>query len=506
VEQESSSTPPSGEPTETAAPRKRAPRRVSSASGEPKAPVETSKDNSEQKPADEAERPKRRRSSAAPKTESTESQSGEAQSDGSGEGNDSQDDGGEGGQGRNRNNGNSRGRGRDRRRGRGSVGEDGDPEVSDDDVLIPIGGILDVLDNYAFVRTQGYLPGPTDVYVSLGQVKKYNLRKGDAVIGAIRQPREGEHQGRQKYNALVNVDTVNGQTVEEAATRPDFSSLRAVYPTEQLRMETTSGVLGTRMVDLFAPVAKGQRAVIAGPTKTGKSELIHAIAQAVAENAPDAHLMVVLIDEQPETISDVQRVAKGEVIASSFDRSVDDHTTIAELAIERAKRLVELGHDVVVLVDSLTRLARAYQLGLGGGSRTGSHDTAWVYPTKKLFGAARNVEGGGSLTMVATVVTGTGIAMDDIVASEISGAATMEIVMDQHAAGARVFPAVDIARSGTRKEDLILGNDEVGALGVVRQKLAAHSTLEGLQAVVKTLGTSSSNADALVSLQKNLGN
>jgi transcription termination factor Rho len=363
---------------------------------------------------------------------------------------------------------------------------------------------LDVLDNYAFVRTQGYLPGPTDVYVSLGQVKKYNLRKGDAVIGAIRQPREGEHQGRQKYNALVSVDTVNGQTVDEAAARSEFQNLQAVYPTEQLRMETTSDALGTRMVDLFAPVAKGQRAVVAGAPKTGKSELIHAMAQAVAVNAPDAHLMVVLIDEQPETISEVQREAKGEVIASSFDRSVDDHTTIAELAIERAKRLVELGHDVVVLVDSLTRLARAYQLSIGGGSRSGSADTAWVYPTKKLFGAARNVEGGGSLTMVATVVTDTGIAMDDVVASEVSGAATMELALSAEAAGARVFPAFDIARSGTRKEELILGSDQAVAVASLRQKLVGSPAVEGLQNLASKLAGTSSNVEALVALPKSL--
>jgi len=500
VEQESSSTPSTSDSNESTPTRKRAPRRVSSASTEVTAPAEVSDSRSEQKPVEENERPKRRRSSAPAKSEAPESGGTETS-----ENSDSGDDNGEAGGGRNRNNNNSRGRGRDRRRGRGGVGEDGEPEVSDDDVLIPIGGILDVLDNYAFVRTQGYLPGTTDVYVSLGQVKKYNLRKGDAVIGAIRQPRDGEHQGRQKYNALVSVDTVNGQSVEEAAARPEFSALRAVYPTEQLRMETTSDLLGTRMVDLFAPVAKGQRAVIVGATKTGKSDLVQAMAQAVAHNAPDAHLMVVLIDEQPETISDVQREAKGEVIASSFDRSVDDHTTIAELAIERAKRLVELGHDVVVVMDSLTRLARAYQLALGGASRTGSMDTAWVYPTKKLFGAARNIEGGGSLTMLATLVTDTGLAMDDVVASEISAAATMELTLDAQAAGARVFPAMNIARSGTRKEEGILGKDEVAALASIRQKLAGHSTLEGLQAVVKTLSSSSSNVEALVSLQKNLG-
>ena len=511
MDQDSPSTPSASDSPEAAPVRKRAPRRVSSANTEAKAPSEA-KDSAaqesepkDQKPdqssSEETERPKRRRSSAKPQADNGES---EATGD-AGDTSDAGDDSGDGGYSRTRNNGNSRGRGRDRRRGRGGQSEDGEPEIADDDVLIPIGGILDVLDNYAFVRTQGYLPGLTDVYVSLGQVKKYNLRKGDAVIGSIRQPREGEHQGRQKYNALVSVDTVNGQTVDEAATRPEFSTLRAVYPTDQLRMETTADNVSGRMVDIFAPIAKGQRAVIVGPSKTGKSQIVQSMAHSVAQNTPDAHLMVVLIDEQPETISDVQREAKGEVIASSFDRSVDDHTTIAELAIERAKRLVELGHDVVVIVDSLTRLARAYQLSLGGASRAGATDTAWVHPTKKLFGAARNVEGGGSLTMLATLVTETGLAMDDVVASEISGAATMELTLDGVAAQARVLPAFDIARSGTRKEEAILGKDEVSAIATIRHRLSAHSSLEGLTSVLSTVKSSASNAEALMALQKNLG-
>ncbi|MDA8887402.1 transcription termination factor Rho, partial [Pontimonas sp.] len=291
-----------------------------------------------EKPA--TERPRRRRP-AADKSESSAAESEPSDSSDDSEG--SEDNGEGGGYGRGR----GRGRGRDRRRGggRGGFSEDGEPEISDDDVLIPIGGILDVLDNYAFVRTQGYLPGPTDVYVSLGQVKKYNLRKGDAVIGAIRQPREGENQGRQKYNALVSVDTINGQTVDEAANRVDFQALTAVYPTERVRMETTKDELAGRMADVFTPVGKGQRGVIVGPAGSGKSHMVASMAAAVAQNAPDAHLMVVLVDEQPEAITDMQRGAKGEVITSTFDRSADDHTTIAELAIERAKRLVELGHD-----------------------------------------------------------------------------------------------------------------------------------------------------------------
>ncbi len=351
--------------------------------------------------------------------------------------------------------------------------------------------------------TQGYLPGPTDVYVSLGQVKKYNLRKGDAVIGAIRQPREGENQGRQKYNALVSVDTINGQTVEEAANRVEFQALTAVYPTDRVRMETSKDELVGRMVDVFAPVGKGQRGVIVGASGTGKSHTVASMAAAVAQNVPDAHLMVVLVDEQPEAITEMQRGAKGEVITSTFDRSVDDHTTIAELAIERAKRLVELGHDVVVFVDSLTRLARAYQQSIGGSSRGGS-DSAWVYPTKKLFGAARNVEGGGSLTIVGTLATNTGIALDDVVASEIAGTATMELHLSEDAAASRLFPAVDIRHSGTRKDDQLLSADELRAISEIRQGIGAMDSVASSKSVLEGMKSSASNVEFLVAMPKKL--
>jgi len=481
-----------------AAPKKRAPRRVVStelpadvaapagapAPSEPPAgaPVE---------PATES-RPRRGRppkASAEPEAPAAED-SGDA-GDSADESSDS-----EGGY----NKGRGRGRSRDRRRGRGSFGEDGESDISEDDVLIPIGGILDVLDNYAFVRTQGYLPGPTDVYVSLGQVKKYNLRKGDAVIGAIRQPREGEHQGRQKYNALVSIDSINGQTPEEAAGRVDFANLVAVYPSERVRMETTADNLGGRVVDVFTPVGKGQRGVIVGGPKSGKSQILAHMAQAIAQNAPDAHLMVVLVDEHPEAITDLQRSVKGEVIASTFDRSADDHTTIAELAVERAKRLVELGHDVVVLIDSITRLARAYQHGFGGG-RNGAGDQAWVYPTKKLFGAARNVENGGSLTIVGTLVTDTGLAVDDLVASEISATATMELHLSQDAAAARVFPAIDPARSQTTKDELLLAKDEAAAIADIRRGLSTHDGLAAMRAIADAMAATASNVEFLVSMR-----
>jgi transcription termination factor Rho len=440
-------------------------------------------DSGAEKPA--TERPRRRRP-ASDKSEANASEADSAESSEESESSEDSNDGGAYGRGR------GRGRGRDRRRGgRGGYGDDGEPEISDDDVLIPIGGILDVLDNYAFVRTQGYLPGPTDVYVSLGQVKKYNLRKGDAVIGAIRQPREGENQGRQKYNALVSVDTINGQTVEEAANRVEFQALTAVYPTERVRMETSKDELVGRMVDVFAPVGKGQRGVIVGASGTGKSHTVASMAAAVAQSVPDAHLMVVLVDEQPEAITEMQRGAKGEVITSTFDRSADDHTTIAELAIERAKRLVELGHDVVVFVDSLTRLARAYQQSIGGSSRGGSD-------------AARNVEGGGSLTIVGTLATNTGIALDDVVASEIAGTATMELRLSQDAAASRLFPAVDIRHSGTRKDDQLLSADELRAISEIRQGIGAMDSVASSKSVLEGMKSSASNVEFLVAMPKKL--
>jgi len=509
---------PTGESTEQTQPRKRGSRRVISTE---LAPESLPQGAAAEAPSDQPvgteseERPRRRRAALKPEAdgdqEATEKPSRRRSpaSDDSGEQPDSaegSEDGGESesGEGNGYARGRNRGRGRDRRRGRGSFGDDGEPEVSDDDVLIPIGGILDVLDNYAFVRTQGYLPGPTDVYVSLGQVKKYNLRKGDAVIGAIRQPRDGEHQGRQKYNALVSVDSINGQTVEEAASRVEFANLTAVYPTERLQMETASENISGRVIDIFTPVGKGQRGVIVGAPKTGKSEILAGMAASIAQNAPDAHLMVVLIDEHPEAITEMQRSAKGEVIASTFDRSADDHTTIAELAVERAKRLVELGHDVVVLMDSITRLARAYQQGIGGG-RSGSMDAAWVYPTKKLFGAARNVENGGSLTILGTLVTHTGLSVDDLVASEIAGTATMELHVSHHSAAQRLFPALDISHSATRKDDQLLVKDEAAAVADIRRALQAHEPTAALQIVVEGMKATASNVEFLLSMRKQLG-
>jgi transcription termination factor Rho len=402
--------------------------------------------------------------------------------------------------GRNRN----RGRGRDRKRGPG--GEEIEPEISDDDVLIPVAGILDVLDNYAFVRTTGYLPGPSDVYVSLGQVKKYALRKGDAVVGAIRQPREGENQGRQKYNALVRVDSINGQTLDEAAARVEFNALTPLYPTERLRLETDPGTLSTRIIDLAAPIGKGQRGLIVSPPKAGKTLVLQAIADAIAKNNPEVHLMVVLVDERPEEVTDMQRSVKGEVIASTFDRPAEDHTTVAELAIERAKRLVELGHDVVVLLDSITRLGRAYNVTAPTSGRilSGGVDSAALYPPKRFFGAARNIEDGGSLTILATALVETGSKMDEVIFEEFKGTGNMELRLSRQLADKRIFPAVDISASGTRREEMLLGADEVRVTWQLRRALASLDTQQALELVLGKLKETASNVEFLVAVQKSL--
>lgn len=395
---------------------------------------------------------------------------------------------------------------RDRKRGRGGQNDDFEPEVTEDDVLIPIAGILDVLDNYAFVRTTGYLPGPSDVYVSLGQVKKYHLRKGDAVVGSIKQPRDGEQQSRQKYNALVAVESINGQTADEAAARVDFTDLTPLYPNERLRLETEPGKLSTRIIDLVSPIGKGQRGLIVSPPKAGKTVVLQAIADAVAKNNPEAHLMVVLVDERPEEVTDMQRSVKGEVIASTFDRPAEDHTTVAELAIERAKRLVELGHDVVLLLDSITRLGRAYNLSTPPSGRvlSGGVDSAALYPAKRFFGAARNIEDGGSLTILATALVETGSKMDEVIFEEFKGTGNMELRLNRHLADKRIFPAVDINASGTRREEQLLSADEVTITWRLRRALAGLDTQQALDVVLRNLKETQSNVEFLVQIQKSV--
>jgi transcription termination factor Rho len=404
--------------------------------------------------------------------------------------------------------GRGRGRYRDRKRGRGQGQNDEfEPEISDDDVLIPVAGILDVLDNYAFVRTSGYLPGANDVYVSLGQVKKYNLRKGDAVVGAIRQPRENE-QSRQKYNAIVKVDSINGQSVDEAAERIEFGKLTPIYPNERLRLETTPEKLSTRIIDLIAPIGKGQRGLIVAPPKAGKTIILQAIAKAIAANNPEVHIMVVLVDERPEEVTDMQRAVKGEVIASTFDRPAEDHTTVAELAIERAKRLVELGNDVVVLLDSITRLGRAYNLASPASGRilSGGVDASALYPPKRFFGAARNLEGGGSLTILATALVETGSKMDEVIFEEFKGTGNSELRLSRQLADKRIFPAVDIVASSTRREDELLTAEEVQITSRLRRMLAGLDPQQQLEVVLSKLKETASNVEFLVQIQKSLPN
>lgn len=398
------------------------------------------------------------------------------------------------------------GRGRYRDRKRRGPSDDAEPEILDDDVLVPVAGILDVLDNYAFVRTTGYLPGPSDVYVSLGQVKKYNLRKGDAVAGAIRQPREGENTSRQKYNALVKVDAINGQSVEEAAARLEFGDLTPLYPQERLRLETEASKVTQRIIDLVSPVGKGQRGLIVAPPKAGKTIVMQQIANAIATNNPEVHLMVVLVDERPEEVTDMQRTVKGEVIASTFDRPAEDHTTVAELAIERAKRLVELGHDVVVLLDSITRLSRAYNLAAPASGRvlSGGVDASALYPPKRFFGAARNIEHGGSLTIIASALVETGSKMDEVIFEEFKGTGNMELRLSRQLADKRIFPAVDVNASGTRREEMLMSNDEVKVTWKLRRALAGLDQQQALDAVLGRLKETSSNVEFLMQVQKSM--
>lgn len=401
----------------------------------------------------------------------------------------------------------SRTRQRDRKR-RNQHSEDLlDPELTEDDVLLPIAGILDVLDNYAFVRTSGYLAGPSDVYVSLSQVKKYGLRKGDAVVGAIRKPSEGESGGRQKYNAIVKIETVNGQPLTEDMKRVDFADLTPLYPQERFRLETTPEKVTQRVIDLIAPIGKGQRGLIVAPPKAGKTIVLQQIANAIAHNNPDVHLMVVLVDERPEEVTDMQRTIKGEVIASTFDRPAEDHTIVAELAIERAKRLVEMGHDVVVLLDSITRLGRAYNLASPASGRvlTGGVDASALYPPKKFFGAARNIENGGSLTILATALVETGSKADEVIFEEFKGTGNMELRLSRQLADRRIFPAVNLNASSTRREEMLLSPDEVRITWKLRRALGNLTEEQAAELVLNKLKETSSNAEFLMLMQKSQG-
>ncbi|WP_297907573.1 transcription termination factor Rho [uncultured Actinomyces sp.] len=394
-------------------------------------------------------------------------------------------------------------RDREGREGREREGREGRPARGGEDNLAPIAGILDIQENHAFVRTSGYLPGPNDVYVTLGNVRRWGLRAGDAVAGAVRLPREGERQ-RQKYNALVRVDSVNGMTVEQAQARREFGKLTPVYPSEQLRMETSPKAFTPRVIDLVAPVGKGQRGLIVSPPKAGKTMVIQQMAKAIELNNPEVHLMVVLVDERPEEVTDMRSIVKGEVIASTFDRPASDHTTVAELAIERAKRLVELGQDVVVLLDSLTRLSRAYNLAAPASGRilSGGVDASALYPPKKFFGAARNISEGGSLTIIASALVETGSKMDEVIFEEFKGTGNMELRLSRQLAERRIFPAIDLNASGTRREELLFKPEELRIMWRLRRVLGTLDQQQGLELVLDKLKETQSNAEFLMLIQK----
>ena len=422
------------------------------------------------------------------------------------------DDFGSGRRGRRRRNRDRQGQGQSRRPGSGNANNRGgglglermeaEPVVGEDDVVVEISGILDVLDNYAFVRTTGYLPGSNDAYVSLSMVRRYGLRKGDIVTGAIKQPRDGER--REKFNPLVRIDTINADAPEKAKDRPEFAKLTPLYPQERFKLETTPLNMTGRIIDLVSPVGKGQRGLIVSPPKAGKTLVMQAIANAITVNHPEVHLMIVLVDERPEEVTDFQRTTSGEVIASTFDRPADDHTTIAELAIERAKRLVEMGMDVVVLLDGITRLGRAYNLAAPASGRilSGGVDSAALYPPKKFFGAARNIEDGGSLTILATALIETGSKMDEVIFEEFKGTGNMELRLRRDLADKRIFPAIDPVASGTRREEMLLGREELAIIWKLRRVLSGQEPQSALEMLLNRMRKTQSNREFLMLISK----
>ena len=467
--------------------------------------------------------------------------------DRSGEGDDSQ--GGDGYDDERRGRSRSRNRSRDRkRRGRGGQNDQGgnadqggqrsqqdggqrgqqdDGGAREGDELMTIAGILDIRDNHAYVRTTGYLPGASDVYVTMNQVRRAGLRKGDAITGQVKAPRDGEdhhveqqHHGggggrnrrgkgggnqHSKYAALVQVDTVNGMPPERARQRVDFGKLTPLYPDERLRLETAPNALAPRLIDLVSPVGKGQRGLIVAPPKAGKTIVMQQVANAITTNNPEVHLMVVLVDERPEEVTDMQRTVKGEVIASTFDRPASDHTIVAELAIERAKRLVEMGRDVVVLLDSLTRLSRAYNLAAPASGRilSGGVDASALYPPKRFFGAARNIENGGSLTILASALVETGSKMDEVIFEEFKGTGNMELRLSRHLADKRIFPAIDVNASGTRREEALMGKEELAIMWKLRRVLGSLEQQQALELLMERTKKTQSNTEFLMTVQKN---
>ena len=423
---------------------------------------------------------------------------------------------------RNRRNRRDRNRNRDNRDNRDTRDnrQVDEPAQVDEEVLIPVAGILDVEGNQAYLRTGGYLPGSNDAAVSPQIVKQYGLRRGDAVVGAVRERGESDNRSNQnnrgrnqhrkfnhqKLNPLVQVDSINSLTPERSLERPEFGKLTPLYPQETLRLETTAKALTPRAIDLVAPIGKGQRGLIVSPPKAGKTMVMQQIAMAIAQNYPAVHLMVVLVDERPEEVTDMKRLVKGEVIASTFDRPASDHTIVAELAIERAKRLVELGQDVVVLLDSLTRLSRAYNLAAPASGRilSGGVDAAALYPPKKFFGAARNIEDGGSLTIIASALVETGSKMDEVIFEEFKGTGNMELRLSRQLADRRIFPAIDVNASGTRREELLFSQEELKVIWQLRRALGTLDVSEASDFLLGRMRKTESNGEFLVSILRSM--
>jgi transcription termination factor Rho len=372
-----------------------------------------------------------------------------------------------------------------------------------EEIELTVSALLDIVDDKAWLRAEGYLPGPGDIPVSSSQVRSLGLRRGDHITGTARTT-AGDQPRRRP--AALRVDTINGADPQRARERPDFYQLTALYPQERLRLETEQHVLTTRVIDLVMPLGKGQRALIMSPPKAGKTMVLQAIANAITENNPEAHLMVVLVDERPEEVTDMQRSVQGEVIAATFDRPPAEHTALAELAIERAKRLVEAGHDVIVLLDSITRLARAYNLAAPARGRTmsGGIDSTALYPPKRFLGAARNIENGGSLTIVATALVETGSAMDTVIFEEFKSTGNAELKLDRSLAEGRLFPAIDITGSGTRHDETLVAAAELNLTHQLRRALGSQERRQGMQQFLDQLGTTKTNNEFLRQLARSL--
>ncbi|MGQ9475708.1 MAG: transcription termination factor Rho [Actinomycetota bacterium] len=361
-------------------------------------------------------------------------------------------------------------------------------------------GILDILpEGYGFLRTRGYLPSEEDIYVSLSQIRRFHLKRGDEIQGQVRPPKDSE-----KYNALLRIERVNGDNPEVCRERQQFEQLTPLFPMERLRLETPTGEVAPRIIDLIAPIGKGQRGLIVSPPKAGKTTILKQIANSITHNNPEVKLIVLLVDERPEEVTDMERSVKGEVISSTFDQPSDNHIQVAELVLERAKRLVEHNHDVVILLDSITRLARAYNLATPTSGRilSGGVDSTALYPPKRFFGAARNIEGGGSLTIIATALVETGSRMDEVIFEEFKGTGNMELHLDRKLADKRIFPAIEIDKSGTRKEELLMEPEEAQVVWKLRRVLHALDPSAAIELLIDKIRTTRNNQEFLNEIAK----